>query len=199
MRNLKCLCIRCKYSQADAILSPEAITLLLASTSLESLYLENCGLVDDHSDAIAEELKVNKKLTLVDLKHNLFTDDALYAFAMALKFNRTLLSLDLSGAYISEGGVNALAEAMQQNRVLTHLELEGEASRFVDEFDIPEGHKNTEYMQELNYRLRLNRAGKTDNRENFAEALNLVSDHLGCIYTLVRGHPKYCERPAASA
>lgn len=194
MPRLKCLCLRCKYTQKDPIISPEALPILLGSKSLESIYLENCGLVDDHSDALAEELPNNSKLTLLDLKHNLFTDDALYTFASALKKNRTLKSLDLSGAYISEGGVYALASALEDNTVVTHLELEGEASRFTDEFDIPDGHKNTPYMQALYFQLRLNRAGKRENPVQFAEALNLVSDHVGCLFHLIRHHPKYFDR-----
>lgn len=197
MPKLKCLCVRCKYSQSDPIISPEALTLLMSSKSLESLYLENCGLVDDHSDAIAQELPNNRCLTLIDLKHNLFTDDCLYTFAQYLPHNQTLLSLDVSGATISEGGVYALAEAMKSNHTLTHLELEGEASRFVDEFDIPDGHKYTDYMQALHFRLRLNRTGKRENKEQFVEALNLVSDHVGCLFHLLRANPGYCDKTMA--
>ena len=195
VKNLKCLCIRSKAKkQEDALISPEALGILMGSKAIESLYLENCGLVDDHTDVIAEELPKNKTMQLLDLKHNAFTDDALYTIARALPNNKTLKSLDLSGAQITEGGVMALAEAMRKNVTLTHLELEGEESRFVDEFDIPEGHKNTDYMQALYFRLRLNRAGTGENREQFCQALNLVSDHLGCIYHLVRHNAKFCDR-----
>lgn len=195
MRKLKCLCVRCKHSQSDAVVSPEAIPILFASRSLESLYLENCGLIDDHSDAIAGELPNNRKLTLLDLKHNNFSDDALYAFSQKIPMNRTLTSLDLSGVHITEGGVMALADAMKHNTTIKNLELEGTATRFADEFDIPDGHKNTSYMQALHFRLRLNRAGKGENREKFAEALNSVSDHLDCLYYLIRRNAHYCERP----
>jgi Leucine Rich repeat len=195
MARLKCLCLRCKLpQQKDAVISPEAISILMGSRSVESIYMENCGLCDDHSDVMAEELVSNTQLTLLDLKHNLFSDDALYSFAQCLKKNRTLKALDLSGAYISEGGVYALATALEENRVVTHVELEGVESRFVDEFDIPEGHFNTPYMQALYFRLRLNRAGKRENREQFAEALNMVSDHVGCLYHLIRHHPTYFNR-----
>jgi len=199
MRKLKCLCIRCKYSQADPVISPEAIPILFASPTLESLYLEQCGLQDDHSDAIAAELTSNKILTLLDLKHNHFSDDALYTFAQKLPRNQTLTSLDLSGVYITEGGVLALAGAMKDNHTLKHLELEGTEVRYADEFDIPDGHKFSDYMQALDFRLRLNRAGKGESRQRFCEALNSVSDHLDCIYHLVRGNAHYCERPAAPA
>jgi Ran GTPase-activating protein (RanGAP) involved in mRNA processing and transport len=192
MQRLKCLCLRCRLPQKEAAISPEAISLLFRSRSLESIYVENCGLCDDHSDAIADELATNNaQLTLLDLKHNLFSDDALYAFALCLKKNRTLKSLDLSGAYISEGGVYALATALEENPVITHVELEGDESRFRDEFAIPDGHSRTPYMQALDFRLRLNRAGKRENRQQFAEALNMVSDHLDCLYHLVRRHPIY--------
>jgi hypothetical protein len=194
MKKLKCLCLRCQKPQKEAIISQEAIPLLFRSRTLESIYAENCGLSDEHSDAIADELVNNVQLTLLDLKHNLFSDDALYSFAACLRKNRTLRSLDLSGTYISEGGVLALAAALEENLAITHVELEGDEARFLDEFNVPEGHSNTPYMQALYFRLRLNRAGKRENRQQFAEALNMVSDHLDCIYHLVRHHPIYFDR-----
>lgn len=196
MPNLQCLSIRGSPNlQTEAIMSPEALTLLMGSRSIQSLYLESCALVDDHSDVMAQELaKHNKTLKLLDLKHNHLSDDALYAFAICLKTNKTLKSLDLSGVEITEAGVDALADALHVNTTITNLELEGQLSRFQDEFDIPEGHSNTSYMQALHYELRLNRAGSDESRPLFVEALNLVSDHLGCLYHLVRKNPSYCNR-----
>jgi hypothetical protein len=49
-------------------------------------------------------------------------------------------------------------------------------------------------MQALTFRLRLNRAGRRDSVAHFAEALNMVSDHLDCLYHLVRHHPIYFDR-----
>jgi hypothetical protein len=196
MEKLKCLSIRCQHGQAEPILSPEALTVLMSSASIQSMYMEGCALTDDHSDVMAEELKKghNKTLTLLDLKHNKFSDDALYAFASCLKTNRTLTSLDISGVSITEDGVNALADAMHDNTTITNLELEGVLSRYQDEFDIPEGHSNNSYMKALDFQLRLNRAGSDESRPLYAEALNLVSDHLGCLYHLVRKNPAYCDR-----
>jgi hypothetical protein len=195
MPRLKCLSVQCENAhQKEAVFSSEAVALILTSPVLQSLYLEKCGLVDDHSDAIAEELVNNKSLTLLDLKHNLFSDDALFAFGQALKSNATLQSLDLSGVTITEQGVNALADALHTNCTINNLELEGVLSRYLDEFNVPEGHSNKDYMQALNFQLRLNRAGKAESRPLYVEALNLVSDHLGCLYHLVRKHPQYCDR-----
>ncbi|GKY90540.1 hypothetical protein MPSEU_000027700 [Mayamaea pseudoterrestris] len=198
MPKLKCLSIRCQLGQKEPIFSPEALTLLMSSTSITSMYLEGCALIDDHCDVMAEQLKLapgsNKTLSLLDLKHNQLSDDALYSFASAIRTNTTLTSLDLSGVAITEGGVNALADAMHDNKTLLNLELEGVLSRYQDEFNVPEGHSNTEYMQALTFQLRLNRAGSDESRPLFVEALNLVSDHLGCLYHLIRKNPSYCNR-----
>jgi hypothetical protein len=196
MTKLKCLSVRCQHGQKEPIFSPEALTLLMSNVSMTSMYLEECALTDDHSDVMAEQLKAknNKALALLDLKHNQFTDDAMYAFAAALKTNTTLVSLDLSGVPITEDGVNALADAMHDNTTLRNLELEGVLSRFLDEFNIPVGHSETSYMRALNFQLRLNRAGSDESRPLFVEALNMVSDHLGCLYHLMRKNPAYCNR-----
>lgn len=193
MKKLKCLSIRCNCRQFEPIFSPEALTILMGSTSIDSLYLENIGLTDDHSDAIALELPNNKTLTLLDIKHNLFSDDALFAFAIGLKQNSTLKSLDLSGVSISPKGVYTLAEALQYNTTITNLELEGDAVRFRDEFNVPEGHSQSDYMQALNFQLRLNRAGPRNTKASFVEALNMVSDHVGCLFHLVKKHANYFE------
>ena len=57
-----------------------------------------------------------------------------------------------------------------------------------DEFCIPEGSENTDWHKALDFRLRLNRAGygETIARTEFVESLNSVSDHLGCIFYILR-------------
>ncbi len=164
MKNLQILQIRCvpendkRYQQRESIVSPEAVTLLLNSTSIQSLYLENCGLIDDHMDAIAAELPNNNMLKVLDLKHNLFTDDALYTTGHFLPVCH-LNTLDISGITdITEPGGKALAAGMRLNHKIEHFELEGSFARFQDEFHIPVGHSSTEWMKEITYRLRLNRA-----------------------------------------
>jgi hypothetical protein len=195
MKSLRCLSIRCQSHQEEAAISPEALSILATSTAIRSLYLLELGLTDDHSDALALELQTNQTLELLDVKDNFFSDDALFTFAVTLKKNKTLTSLDLTGTTISPDGGQALADAMVENHTITNLELDGGAVRFADEFDIPVGHRDEPWMQALDFQLRLNRAqqGSLKNRKLFVEALNSVSDHLGCLYYFIRGHPSHCE------
>mmetsp|Transcript_6809 Transcript_6809/g.14213 ORF Transcript_6809/g.14213 Transcript_6809/m.14213 type:complete len:429 (-) Transcript_6809:310-1596(-) len=193
MPQLHCLNLRGSGRQQEPVLSPEAVSILLSSKSVESLYLENLGLIDDHTDAICHELRDNQSLGLLDLKDNYFTDDALFTFAQTLPENQILQSLDLSGVQITERGGQAMAKGLAANTTLTHLEIEGTADKYADEFHVKEGHENTEWYKAIDYQLRLNRAGTTGNRKKFVEALNSVSDHLGCLYTFVRQSPHYCD------
>ena len=65
-----------------------------------------------------------------------------------------------------------------------------------DEFCIPEGSENEEWFKALDYRLRLNRAGFSSRkmpRDKFVEGLNSVSDHVGCLYHILRHYPQYVE------
>jgi hypothetical protein len=157
METLSFLSIRCRSRQEEAAISPEALSILASSKAIRSLYLQELGLTDDHSDAIALELQDNKTLELLDLKDNAFSDDALYTFAVTLKKNKTLTSLDLSGTNISPGGGQALADALVENQTIAHLELDGGKERFSDEFAIPVGHRDEPWMQALDFQLRLNR------------------------------------------
>uniref|UniRef100_A0A7S3P6S5 Uncharacterized protein n=1 Tax=Amphora coffeiformis TaxID=265554 RepID=A0A7S3P6S5_9STRA len=207
MPKLHCLNLRVNGRQTEAVMSPEATALLLSSPTIESLYLENLGLTDDHTDAIFAELRGNNKvLKSLDLKTNHLTDDAIYTLAQTLPHNDSLTSVDLSGVVITDGAGEALAKCMAQNTYIQHIELEGTEQRYRDEFDIPVGHEVKPWAKVLDYHLRLNRAGETGSRRKFVEALNSVSDHLQCLYTLVRKSPKYCDLrygpglpPAASA
>lgn len=200
MPKLKCLNLRVNGRQTDPVVSPEAATLLLSSPTIDSLYLENLGLTDDHTDVIFAELKGNNKaLQSLDLKSNHFTDDAIFTLAQTLPHNNTLLSIDLSGVHITDQAGEFLAKAMAQNSVMRHLELEGTEQRYKDEFDIPTGHEVKPWGKLLDYHIRLNRAGRVTTRGEFIEALNSVSDHYQCLYTLVRQSPKYCNvRPGVA-
>jgi hypothetical protein len=196
MKSLRCLSIRCQSHQEEAAISPEALSILATSKAIRSLYLLELGLIDDHSDALALELQDNETLELLDVKDNFFSDDALYTFAVTLKKNKTLTSLDLTGTTISPDGGQALADALLENHTITNLELDGGAERFADEFDIPVGHRDEPWMQALDKQLRLNRAHQgvsLKDRRLFVEALNSVSDHLGCLYHFIRNYPAHCE------
>jgi len=200
MKSLQVLQIRCQGGrQEDSLVSPEAMALLFGSSTISSLYMENCALLDDHMDIFAAEMPENTSLTLLDFQDNLFTDDALYTTGRILpKLPKQLRSINLSGAMISEAAGQVVAQGLSENQYITHLELEGTAQRFRDEFDVPVGHSQDPWMQQIYYHLRLNRALtsgeiQTD-KKAYVEALNSVSDQLDCVFHFVRSHPKYMER-----
>jgi hypothetical protein len=201
--------LRCTTSAAhqrttEALLSPEAAASLFSSRSITSLYLENCGLLDDHMDAFAAHVPNNHVLQTIDVKSNLFSDDTLFTVAGALAAldNHTtrLTSIDMSGCQITTRAGQALAQALTHNSTITYLELEGEAERFQDEFSVPVSRfSQDDWMQEIYLRLRLNRAlVAADNqvhvsKPHFVEALNSVNDQLDCVYHFVRTCPGYCQ------
>jgi hypothetical protein len=145
--------------QQESIITPEAMVLLLNSPTITQLYLENCGLIDDHMDEVYNELPKNRTLTMLDLKSNIFTDDCLYTTGRLLPIAPPQLHyLDISGVPISDNAGNTVAAGMMKNYTLQSLEIEGTLLRYQDEFNIPIGHTNTAWMQQITYQLRLNRA-----------------------------------------
>lgn len=145
--------------QAESIITPEAFALLLNSTTIQHLYLENCGLIDDHMDVVLQELPKNKTLKSLDVKDNVFSDDCLYTTGRLLPvLPPQFAALDVSGADISDAAGRAVAAGMVQNRTVLHLELEGTLQRFHDEFAVPVGHAQTAWMRAVAHQLRLNRA-----------------------------------------
>jgi hypothetical protein len=205
MPQLQVLQIRCPGGtpQEEPLVSPEGFRVLISSPTITSLYLENCGLLDDHMDVLEEELKHNNRtLQLLDLKDNtLLSDDVLYSMGRVLPHNTTLVSLDLSGVYISNGGGQALAKGMAQNSTVTHLELEGTEERYRNEFDIQLQHDQEEWMKQIYYYLRLNRARAAVeehekdqiNKRAWVEKLNRVSDHLDCLYYFIRQEARFVQ------
>ena len=79
------------------------------------------------------------------------------------------------------------AVSANQERVLTLLPSDQ------DEFSIPEGSEKKPWFQALDFRLRLNRAGygSVSSRDSFVESLNSVSDHLGCLFYILRHLPNH--------
>ena len=208
--------------QQDALVSPEAFVILLNSPTIKQLYLENCGLIDDHMDEIFNELPKNQVLTMLDVKGNLFSDDCLYTTGRLLPIApHQLQYLDISGVSITDAAGDAVAMGMVQNHTLQSLEIEGTIQRFQDEFDIPVGHSDTAWMQSILHQLRLNRAyqmaydvsasskktsagsGVTFPEKqtmvqtditSFVAAISSVSDNASCLYHFLRTYPDHCHR-----
>lgn len=228
MERLHVLQIRCvpvgdtKFAQqAECVISPDAFALLLNSTSIQHLYLQNCGLIDDHMDIVYSELPRNQSLNTLDIKDNLFSDDCLYTTGRLLPIMPAQFrSLDVSGAAITDAAGRAVASGMVHNRSLQWLELEGTLQRFADEFDILDGHSLMPWMRDINHQLRINRAyaaagtrRQLPSRDavpipafsaseamiqtdvpSFVTAVSSVSDNVSCIYHFLRSYPAHCNR-----
>eukprot|EP00966_Prymnesium_polylepis_P281890 6514036-Prymnesium_polylepis.1 len=74
--------------------------------------------------ALAEALKTNRALTILDLTANRIGVEGTRALAQALKVNTGLRSLHLSSDMIGGAeGVRLLSDALKSNSVLTSLSL----------------------------------------------------------------------------
>ncbi|KJE95944.1 hypothetical protein CAOG_06330 [Capsaspora owczarzaki ATCC 30864] len=78
---------------------------------------------DAETQAVAEALKVNTKLTWLYLRQNQIGDPGAQAIAEALRVNTRLTGLDLSANQIGDVGANAIAQAIKVNKTLTWLHL----------------------------------------------------------------------------
>ena len=205
--------------QNDALVSPEALVVLLNSPTIKQLYLENCGLIDDHMDEIYNEIPKNIVLTMLDVKGNLFSDDCLYTTSRLLPIApHQLQYLDISGVSITDAAGEAVAVGMAKNYTIQSFEIEGTIQRFQDEFDIPVGHSDAEWMQLITHQLRLNRAyqmaydtstdGSNTSTVTFTEKKNIVqndvtsfvaavssvSDSASCLFHFLRNYPDHCNQ-----
>jgi hypothetical protein len=173
--------------QDEAVLSPEALDVLLSGCgcrTLTALYLENCGLLDDHMDVVCEHLTTassststtsTSRLRTLDVKDNQFTEDCLYTAGRMLSSPAcSLHHLDVSGVISDDddddengnedavrihAAGRALAEGMERNRTLHTLEIEGTEDQYRDEFNIrPSRVGTTPWWQSVQRQLRINRA-----------------------------------------
>lgn len=195
MEHLRTLQIRCvlpdgaRYiRQEECIISPEAMVLLLNSSTIEHLYLENCGLLDDHMDEVLNELPNNKTLVSLNLKDNLFSDDCLYTLGRLLPIApEQFESIDITGVSISTAGGTVAAAGMLQNTTLLSLQIESSwASCDIydeDEDDDEDGnapakknHSDEVWMQQINNQLRYNNAIHDKNRKEKLRSLMISSN-----------------------
>ena len=80
--------------------------------------------IDDLSaNAIAEELKVNNKITNIFLTENTISDIGINHIASALKFNTSINVINISGNNISDVGANSIAEALIVNNTINTIIL----------------------------------------------------------------------------
>jgi len=73
--------------------------------------------------AIAESLKTNENLQILDVSSVFFGSAGGYAFAEALKINKSLLELDLGSNDIGDDAVIAISGALKNNKSLQKIDL----------------------------------------------------------------------------
>lgn len=99
------------------------VDLLGESTTVRSLKLIDCGLTDAHMSLMAEALKCNRCLGVLDISYNgSIGHKGLAALASALKVNATLRQLVLNG-YKNKGGLAKVFKALKANTSLEKLSL----------------------------------------------------------------------------
>ena len=85
--------------------------------------LDSNNLGDAGAVALAEQLKINRKVVTLRIGANSIGDAGAIALAEALKVNRKLTSLDIGHNEIGPRGAKALVEALKSNRALSTLIL----------------------------------------------------------------------------
>ena len=74
--------------------------------------------------AIAEALKYNTTLRILNLTSNYLRNDGVIAIAEALKYNTTLTEINLSSnMMIGVVGIKAILEALKTNQTLMKIDL----------------------------------------------------------------------------
>ncbi len=99
-------------------------TLLEKDTPLKELHLSGNHFENNDVQPIANALKNNVHLKVLNLSHTwLVADSGASHLADMLEHNNTLIQLDLDYCSIDDKGVEALLNGLKKNLVLTHLNL----------------------------------------------------------------------------
>jgi len=100
--------------------SLEVIEALLNNSQCGNVCLVNCNINNDGAKKLAEVIKNNKTLTLLNVESNKIGPDGMKALAEALEVNTTLLEVKLTNQAQPAGNdaEKALAKAMQANKTL---------------------------------------------------------------------------------
>ncbi|KAG0247462.1 hypothetical protein BG011_001448, partial [Mortierella polycephala] len=138
--------------------------MLKTNSTLTILDLYGNSIGYDGAQALAKALMTNKTLTTLDLKDNRIGDNGVQALSEALETNKTLTTLYLKDNRIGDNGAQALAEALKTNTTLTTLDLQSNEIWFKGMFAFSEALKTNNTLTTLD--LQNNRIG-----DNVAQAL----------------------------
>ena len=105
---------------------PIAMALASNRPQVQEVCLRRCQLTCRSAEAIAQALRTNSTITVLDLSHNTIEDEGAIALAQAMeRSNRTVSILDLRSNFIGERGLLSLEKMLTSNRAVRKLELEG--------------------------------------------------------------------------
>ncbi|CAF3765315.1 unnamed protein product [Rotaria magnacalcarata] len=103
---------------------------LKQNQTLTLLDLAGNKIGDTGAKYFADALEKNQTLTILDLESNLIQDDGMKYLLDAVKNNKTLTTLDLSHNQLSNDGARYLFEVLKDNKTLENLKLEGNIGNF---------------------------------------------------------------------
>ena len=93
------------------------------NTTLQTLWLQGCGLNSQSAESLAEALTTNKHLKRLNVSENALCDDGIQHLAHALKVNQGLEKLLLVSCGMTDVGLECLAKSLQHNKCLTVLKI----------------------------------------------------------------------------
>jgi hypothetical protein len=111
-----------KFADVNAI-SDLVAWLKTCPICLRAVVIDFSAMGDTCAIALADALKVNTTVAMLDLSETSIGEEGAKALADTLKINTTLTALNLGWNEIGAEGVAALAEALQVNTTLTELNL----------------------------------------------------------------------------
>ena len=114
-----------EYHFGDSSLETFSKALKSLGTQMTSLLLSNLSISSSHVIPLAEALRVNTTLKLLDLNHNKIDCSGARTLAQALKKNQSLIYLNLRDNKISDAGAENFVEVLQCNKTLMILDLMG--------------------------------------------------------------------------
>ena len=111
------------YHFGDSSLETFSKALKSRGTQMTHLHLSNLSISSSHVISLAEALRVNATLKLLDLSCNKIDCSGARTLAQALKKNQSLICLKLGNNNISDAGAENFVEVLQCNKTLMILDL----------------------------------------------------------------------------
>ncbi|KAL0244825.1 hypothetical protein GEMRC1_008907 [Eukaryota sp. GEM-RC1] len=109
----------------DSSISMLLIKKLKVDTRITSINLSWSSVGNEGARALAEALKVNDTLTSVVLYRNSIGDEGVNSLAEVLKLNTSIQRIDLTSNSIGDKGIKELADALKVNTTVTNIFFKG--------------------------------------------------------------------------